>query len=139
MKEEPLNSPITLEATEKGSTLTASSVVRSNLSLAQNCSPLVLQQTEFLLMDQAMGEVLTGRPFLKALGFSLESHLEATGSVLHNAEFDTKLREYLNNRFSVKAARSSSSGIQYITADSDPIPPPETAEAAMGVDPKEEM
>jgi hypothetical protein len=45
----------------------------------------------------------------------------------------------VNTRSFGKAARSSDTGLQYNTADSDPVPPTETAGAAMGTDSASEI
>jgi hypothetical protein len=81
-----------------------------------------------------MSEILIGRPLLKAIGFDLEEHLETDRDVLNNSKFDTNLLNTVNTRSFGKAARSTYTGLQYTTADSDPVPPTETAGAAMGTD-----
>ncbi len=42
----------------------------------------------FLVVDQPMEEVLLGRPFLKAIGFDLESHLEKVGRYVDGKHMD---------------------------------------------------
>jgi hypothetical protein len=62
--------------------------VRADLTQQLNCGPLILRQTELLVLDQGMSEILIGRPLLKAIGFDLEAHLETNCDVLNNIKFD---------------------------------------------------
>jgi hypothetical protein len=86
-----------------------------------------------------MSKILIGRPLLKAIGFDLETHLETNRDVLNNSTLDTNLLNTVNTRSFGKAARSSYTGLEYNTADSDPVPPTETAGAAMGTDSASEI
>lgn len=107
--EEKLKSRVYLEAAVQNTTITANSVIRADLTLELNCGPLKLRNTEFLVVEQGMSELLLGRPLLKAIGFDLEDHLDTNRDVLHNTEFETNLLGTLNSRSggTFKAARSS--------------------------------
>jgi hypothetical protein len=133
ISESKLPSTVSLEGDVKNSHITAKSIVRADLTLQFNCG-LILRQTEFLALDQEMSEILFGRPLLKAIGFDLEAHLETSLDVMNNSMFDTNQLSTVNTRSFGKAARSSYTDLQYNTADSDPVPPTETAGAAIGTD-----
>jgi hypothetical protein len=132
-------STVSLEGAVKNSHITAKSIFRADLTLQLNCGPLILRQTEFLVLDQEMSEILIGRPLLKAIGFDLEAHLETNRDVLNNSTFGTNLLNTVNTRSFGKAARSSYSDLQCNTADSDPVPPTETAGVATGTDSASEI
>jgi hypothetical protein len=87
--------------------------VRADLTLQLNCGPLILRQTEFLVLDQGMSEILIGRPLLKAIGFDLQTHLETNCDVLNNIKLDKNLLNTVNTRSFGKAARSSYTGLRY--------------------------
>jgi hypothetical protein len=77
-----------------------------------------------------MTEILIGRQLLKAIGFDFEAHLE-TNEILNNSAFDTHLLNTVNTRL-VKQ-------LVLLTADSDPVPPTETAGAPIGTDSASEI
>jgi hypothetical protein len=107
ISESKLPSTVSLEGAVKNSHITAKSIFRADLTLQLNCGPLILRQTEFLVLDQGMSEILIGRPLLKAIGFDLETYLETNRDVLNNSTFDANLLNTVNTRSFGKAARST--------------------------------
>lgn len=107
-----------LEAAAKSTSITAASTIKINIALEHIAGPLLLPGSEFLVIDQDMTpQVVLGPPFLKAIGFDLEKHLETKRFNLNNKVVDTNLAETLNSQSSVNVSRSSYTGLQYGSAD----------------------
>jgi hypothetical protein len=109
-----LASTVSLEGAVKDSHITAKSIVRADLTLQLNCRPFILRQTGFLVLEQETSQILIGLPFLKAIGFDLEAHLETNHDVLNNNKFDTNLLNAVNACSFGNAARSSYTGFSII-------------------------
>lgn len=113
---------------------TASSTVELGvtINLPGSNLPVRIRGVTFLVVDQDMSEVLLGRPFLKAIGFDLNYHLQQVGKFVdgkHIAELET-------NCLKQKLASCTYKGMAYQEKDDDPIRLPETVAAGFGEDSK---
>ena len=141
-EEKKLDQALFLEGATEKVKMRATGMVRADVTLQLNCAPLRLRNTEWLILDDDMSEILLGRPLLKALGFDVDEHLEANHAVLNDQEFDTGLLDQINStpKPSGKAVRFSCyTGLTSENADPDPIEPMPTAGAAMGEDTEDEI
>lgn len=122
-------------ATEQGSDFTASRTSYMSVTIVLNGSniPVRIRGVEFAVVDQEMDEVLLGRPFLKAIGFDLEEHLQR----VHRHVHDKHIEELQSSR--VKLAAVEYKGMAYQEIDDDPIDLPDVASAGFGKDSKEEI
>jgi len=95
--------------------------------------PVRIRGIEFIVVDQPMDEVLLGRPFLKAIGFDLNRHLENVRNEVHNKDIS---KQKINN---AKMSAMSYKGLAYQSTDDDPIELPEALSAGIGKDSKESI
>lgn len=140
--EQKLNRTICLEGATTKQKIKAKSIVIADVTLQLSCAPLRLRNTEWLVLEDDMSEILLGKPLLKALGIDVDDYLEANRSVLHNKTFNTDLLAQINSasNASGKAARLSCySGLTAENADPDLIEPLPSAGAAMGEDTEDEI
>lgn len=72
--------------------------------------PVRLRGVEFHVCDSPMKEVLLGRPFLKAIGFDLQAHLESVGSEVHGKDLAA-----------MHVAEDEYDGLRHGCDDGDPI------------------
>ncbi len=134
------NQPMHLEAAVNGTednpikfTASKSATLSITIALPGSHLPVRTREVGFLTVDQDMGEVLLGRPFLKAIGFDLKTHFEKVGPLV-----DDKHLYELNKRAS-KISALSYRGLAYQSADDDPIKLPETVAAGIGRDSKDSI
>lgn len=90
--------------------------------------PVRLRGVEFYVCDSPMKEVLLGRPFLKAIGFDLHTHLETVGSKVHGKDLAA-----------VSVGEDRYAGLRHGCDDGDPIEYPNDfdSEGILAEDPAE--
>lgn len=140
LKPETLAKPMELQTAINGSAknqirFTASQSVSTSITLLMPDSelPVRVRGVDFIVVDQDMDEVLLGRPFLKAIGFNLRTHLEEVGQSIHNRHVDELTQE--RGRI-MKAAYS---GMSYRCLDDDPIAPTKSISTGFGTDSESSM
>lgn len=130
-----LNTPTSLATAIKSTkpnpiTFTASQTAQLSLTISLPGSnlPVRIRGIKFLVVDQKMDEVLLGRPFLRAIGFDLEKHLESVATMI-----DGKHIEELSPT-RLKAVSIPYAGLVYQKTDDDPVELPHTVSAGIGSD-----
>ncbi|PXF46057.1 hypothetical protein BWQ96_04157 [Gracilariopsis chorda] len=94
--------------------------------------PVRIHGVPFLVVDQGMDGVLLGRPFLQKIGFDVQSHLRRVASDLHDKAYCEL------NPGTIKMASSTYRGLRYDFVAYDPIPLPESVDASIGLDQRDE-
>ena len=95
--------------------------------------PVCIRDVELFATDQEMSEVILGRPFLKALGFDLKTHLLEVHDQVHN-----KRMTDLENS-GKKIASWKYNGLRHQAVDDDPIECPDIIAAGIGRDSEESI
>jgi len=114
-------------------TASRSVVLSITIVLPGSNIPVRIRGIEFIVVDQPMDEVLLGRPFLKAIGFDLNRHLEEVRDKVHDRDIN-KLQDNI-----AKMRAMSYQGLAYQSTDDDPIELPEAISAGIGKDTKESI
>ena len=129
------NKPLQLAGafnTDEGTTVFSSRsvILTITIYLPGSNIPVRVRGVEFFVVDQAMDEILLGRPFLHSIGFNLEHHLVRVRNDIH----DKHVEDLDPEQFKLSAAKYQ--GLPYINAEDDPIELPECLVAGIGQDTK---
>lgn len=137
---EILEEPLQLEAAVKGTKdnpilFSASKTATLSLTIMLPGSniPVRIRGVKFYIVDQEMGEVLIGRPFLKAIGFNLNDHLSEVSSYVNGRD----IRDISPPKVKICAARYN--GLVYQGVSDDPIELSEALSAGIGTDKDEDI
>ena len=132
IKTEPFEKPIELHGAFKTDKVkfTASSKAKLTftLYLPGTNVPVRVHGVYFIIVDDTMDEILLGRPFLEAIGFDLNDHLQRVHKLIHEKNIGDI------NTEKIKLAAAQYQGLAYMAADDDPIELPACIAAGIGED-----
>ena len=132
IKTEPFEKPIELHGAFKTDkvkfTASGKAKLTFTLYLPGTNVPVRVHGVYFIIVDDTMDEILLGRPFLEAIGFDLNDHLQRVHKLIHEKNIGDI------NTEKNKLATAQYQGLAYMAADDDPIELPACIAAAIGED-----
>ena len=137
VKLEPFKKPIELHGAFKTDKVKFTASGKAQLTFAIYLPgtniPVRVHGVSFIIVDYNMDEILLGRPFLKAIGFDLNDHLQRVHNLIHEKNIDEI------NTEQIKLAAAQYQGLTYMAADDDPIELTECIAAGIGEDSKDSI
>ena len=119
IKTETFEKPIELHGTFKTDkvkfTASGKAKLTFTLYLPGTNVPVRVHGVYFIIVDDTMDEILLGRPFLEAIDFDLNDHLQRVHKLTHEKNIGDI------NTENIKLAAPQYQGLAYMAADDDPV------------------